>query len=503
MAQIVETRYLPDLRASFGREWSPGIDQDSRISILHVLGSPADFELGYFSDENEYPQSLFVHSNEREMIYLNMSRLEVGSDLYLGTLLHELQHLSQWNMDPNEEVWLNEGLSQVAETMAGLDTVDPDPYLQQPGIRLDRWSHSADEVYAHYAASYLYLLYLWQRAGEAAVRELVGHPYNGLVSVQAVLAGYLPGVTLEQFTADWATATYLDANDGQGDMAYDRVNLDSPALATRARRLPFSSVNELNQFAVDYIDLDVTGPIRITFVGDTVVELVDAPPPSGGRFWFAKAGNSTEATLTTAIDLTKSADPQLIFDTWYDLEAGWDFAYLTVSVDNGQSWQTLPGQATVAGQYGPAWNGRSGSEEDDVSRWVTEAVSLAAYAGQTVLLRFDVLADFERPSRGFAVAQAHVVTEEAARQPIAWQSNGFVETGWLLPQAWGVRVVRGGASPEVFALTPDSSGLAQIDVNLGPAGGGVVVVPLTAPAADPVQYWLSVESPVAAGTATP
>ena len=36
------------------------------------------------------------------MLYLNMGNLTVGEDLYYGTLVHEFQHLAQWNVDGNE-----------------------------------------------------------------------------------------------------------------------------------------------------------------------------------------------------------------------------------------------------------------------------------------------------------------------------------------------------------------------------------------------------------------
>ncbi|MHC5804586.1 hypothetical protein ACYTX7_10290, partial [Streptococcus pyogenes] len=77
--------------------------------------------LGYFTDENQYPRSLFSQSNEREMIYLNMGQLTLGTPLYDGTLVHEVQHLIQWNLYDNEDQWFNEGLSQIAEVIAGLD----------------------------------------------------------------------------------------------------------------------------------------------------------------------------------------------------------------------------------------------------------------------------------------------------------------------------------------------------------------------------------------------
>ena len=205
----IRDSYYPILTRVFGQEWRPGIDGDPRFTVFHVLGASDTVELGYFSDENEYPRALFADSNEREMIYLNMARLEAGTPLYDGTLVHEVQHLIQWNLDGNEDRWLNEGLSQVAETLLGLATVDPHPFLEQTQVRLDRWGGES-EALIHYANSYLFVLYLWEQLGDAALSELARHPANGLAAVRAVLAGHRPGLPLEEFAADWATALYLD-----------------------------------------------------------------------------------------------------------------------------------------------------------------------------------------------------------------------------------------------------------------------------------------------------
>ena len=140
-AEHLETNYYARLNHLFGQPWEPGIDGDSRFSVLHLAGSGDIYELGYFSDQDEYPQTIFQDSNEQEIIFLNMGQLEIGSELYFGTLVHELQHLSQWNLDKNESTWFNEGISQLAEQYVELNTALPDAYLSQPDTRLDRWEY--------------------------------------------------------------------------------------------------------------------------------------------------------------------------------------------------------------------------------------------------------------------------------------------------------------------------------------------------------------------------
>lgn len=485
-AERLRAFYYPLLRRNFGQEWRPGVDGDPRFNVLHVYGSPDAHELGYFTDEDQYPRALFAQSNEREMVYLNMSQLEAGTALYEGTLVHEIQHLIQWNLDPNEATWLNEGLSQMAETMAGLDTVAPGPYLEQPYVRLDGWSEAEPDIFAHYAASYLYLSYFWHQAGEAALRELARHPADGLAAVRAVLAGHLPDRTLEAFTGDWAAALYLAGRPVESRYRLAHTGDLGPLFfANRARRLPFETTAVLDQYAIDAVDLDISGRVVISFAGDTTVPLIDAGPPGGETFWYALPGNSSQARLTAAVDLSGANGASLEFDVWHDLESGYDFAYLSISADGGRTWTMLPPARAAIGPYGPAWSGRS----DANGGWRHESIRLDAYAGRPVQLRFDVITDFENVGRGFAVA--NLAVSQAAGQPV-WRGEGFVETGRLLPQHWEVRLIQEGEMPAVVPLVLDAGNRAQLAIDLGAEGGALLIMPLTPFTASPADYWIHV-----------
>ena len=204
-AETFEREYYPRLIHLFGQEWRPGVDNDPHFSVLHLAGDEAsDAELGYFYSGDEYPRALSSGSNEQELVYLHANALAPGSDLYSGTLVHEFQHLVQWYLDGNESVWLDEGLSQLAELYVGLDTAETLDYLQAPETPLHRWG-SGESIYAHYAATYLFCVYFWEQLGEEAVQELARHPANGLAAVASVLAGTGADRSL---TGSWATGVW-------------------------------------------------------------------------------------------------------------------------------------------------------------------------------------------------------------------------------------------------------------------------------------------------------
>ena len=185
------------------------------------------------------------------MIYLNMTALELGEDLYYGTLIHEIgasQFIGLWIK--MKAPGLTKVLSQLAEIYVGLKTAETDAYLEQPTVRLDGWEQDEDVVDAHYAAGYLFSVYFWEQLGETAVQELFRSPKNSLASVQQILLGYRPDLSLEQFVANWATANILDDPTAGAEYGYVNLNLARPLFENRVRQLPFDSNPSLNQYGV-------------------------------------------------------------------------------------------------------------------------------------------------------------------------------------------------------------------------------------------------------------
>ena len=102
-------------------------------------------------------------------------------------------------------------------------------------------------------------------------------------------------------------------------------------------------------------------------------------------------------TLTRAFDLTGLSQATLEVWLWYDIEEDWDYAYIEVSTDAGQTWDILRGQYTTdsnpnGNSFGHAYSGKSGSA-DEAPDWVEEEIDLAPYVGQEILLRFEYITD--------------------------------------------------------------------------------------------------------------
>jgi len=112
----------PTVRFFFGEEWSPGIDNDPRLHILHVESLTGAG--GMFDSYSEFPLAIHPDSNQREMFMISMADYEFGDDAYLAVLTHEFQHMVQWNVDANEHGWADEGFAQLAERIVGFSQVE-------------------------------------------------------------------------------------------------------------------------------------------------------------------------------------------------------------------------------------------------------------------------------------------------------------------------------------------------------------------------------------------
>ncbi len=490
-AERLENEYYPRLTALFGNEWQPGIDGDPHFSVVHIEGDRDAGELGWFTDANEYPETIIEGSNEQEMLYLVMGNLDTDEPLYDGTLVHEVQHLIQWHVDSNETSWMNEGLSQLAETYMGLDTVDSFDYLIAPETRLNAWDNEID-VDAHYASAYLYAMYIWEQLGDGGVQALSRHPANGLAGVRAVLAEFAPDRSLEQFTADWAAANYLDDPAG-GRYGYRAIELDDVSIYQKLEDAATGEVNTLAPFGVHYIELDEDGGTTVSFVGDTVAPLIGNPPLRGEQFWYAPSVDNVNAVLQRPFDLTTLDSATLTFDAWYDLEEDWDFAYLSVSEDGGANWNLLVPDESTAGEFGPGWNGRSDG-------WINERVSLNSYVGEEIIVRFDLLTDSAINGRGFAVdnfaiAELGYADDVEAGLPDlltdgGWKTSGFVPTGWQLPQQWSVQWTHDGIV-EVLSLNELNQGEWMLGEENGRFSDSVLIIMPQTPFVDQAAtYWL-------------
>jgi len=468
-AHEFEEQIYPTNRQYFGSEWSPGVDNDVHI---HVLNASLPSVGGYYSSNDEYPRTVNPFSNEKEMVYINAGYVEPGDEEYGNYLAHEFQHMIHWNVDPNEDTWVNEGCAQTAETLNGYDAWIR-AFLSEPDTQLTAWADDMVDAGPYYDASHLFMYYFAERFGPDLMRELTATEADGMEGLEEVLVENGAGLTSDDVFRDWVIANFLnDSSIGDGRYGYRGISLPGTvAVDHRHRDYPDSRVSTVHQYAADYIELEHgRGELVIEFAGSTQVKLVDNEPRSGSYEWWSNRGDVSDMTLTREFDLGQVEAATLEFWTWYDIEDDYDYAYVEVSTNGGQKWDLLSGEHTVdtnpyGNNFGHGYTGTSGGGERAV--WVKEQLDLTPYVGQKVLIRFEYVTDDAYNDPGLCIDDISIPelgyyydTETDG----GWTAEGFVRSTNIVPQRWIVQVITFGADTEIRQMDLGETGAGRLEL---------------------------------------
>ncbi|MFD0784055.1 choice-of-anchor J domain-containing protein [Micromonospora azadirachtae] len=355
---------------------------------------------------------------------------------YEGTFAHEWQHLAQYYTDPFEGVWLNEGLSDFAQTLTGYvntkaTVFDPGadshlfcyqgfgtvqtPYNANPRDcggpenSLNLWDESpnANAVLADYGNAYAFIQFLYDRYGNDIVHRLHNDgDRQGLASLKEALKS--EGANdMYQVVHDYQTMTLVDkivGDSSRGTMLgvpksrvtseslRSTVNLDNPAAYATpgaapngADYVPLQNSNGKLLRGSDLKSLSFQGSKTLPAQPLAWTVVTDDPDRAGNPVLFSGNGNNTDAGAVTEVTVP-TTDPTLRFVAKYGAELGFDYGYVTVSTDGGATYTAIAGDKTVDGPLGPGVNGTTNGFE-------AHSYDLSAYAGKSILLGFRYVSD--------------------------------------------------------------------------------------------------------------
>ena len=479
-------KIYPQVRAFFGPEPNPGIDGDPRLHILHASSLGRGIA-GYFSGADAFSSLANPFSNQKEMFSISLDWLHQLRDyqLYESVLAHEFQHMVHWHNDRNEETWVNEGLSELAQEVAGYppDLGFVHVYARQPDTQLNTWSINPNDNGRHYGSAYLFMAYFLQRFGEEMTRAVVSQPENGTRGFDVVLQEAGLNLSFEDVFADWVVANYVGdfvALAQYGISGYEQLQPPEPALAESVNRLPVGTRNGfVRNFGVDYISLNGRGDASIYFQGNTTTRFAGVEQFSGNRAWWSNRADDSDVRLTREFDLvgvSPGDDLMMTVRMWFDIEEDYDYGYVLVSLDD-RKWDILPGQRTTTenpsgNSFGAAYTAQSApSRLARTPGWIEETFDLRPYAGKKVSIRFEYVTDdavnapgwfidkFEIPAIGYATDWADGAD--------GWESQGWLLTDNTLPQEWLVQtlVFHRGVLAGFERLPVDSDGSLRIDLD--------------------------------------
>ncbi|PDW03794.1 immune inhibitor A domain-containing protein [Candidatus Viridilinea mediisalina] len=512
-AQHFEQEIYPRTREIFGSEAQPGVDGDLRITILNAR-DPSGRVLGYYSSQDSLPRQVNRYSNEREMFFMNIALMPFEDPKYLDVLAHEFQHMIHQHEQPGSAIWFNEGASQLASDLNGyVHHSFPLLYLANPDVQLTSWRSGPGRSGGHYGAAHLFMRYIYaQYAGEAQIRPLIrANAGKNLEAFVTLAAQTHPDIqSFGTLVANWAVANLIDDPEvGDGRYTYATGHELPNLLTQRIRPVPVAlgrHPGSLAQFGAAYMELP-NNASHVSFEGASLVPLVGAQP-LGQSAWWSFYGDDSVATLTGAFDLRELERATLQFDAWYEIELDYDYAFVSVSTDDGLTWETLPGTLTT--DYDPQGvnygfgitgiSGHPGADLDDHVRgiWVEERMDLTPYVGQEILLRFWQINDQALEGAGIMLDNIAIpeldFLDDAESDAAGWAADGFVRVSGELPQQWEVRLVRRPANGlmqvENLEVAADGSAEAQLQPD---ERAVLVLVPTTPHTQERASYVVLVE----------
>ena len=442
-----ESTIYPQVTGVFGSEWTPGVDGDPH---LYVINANLRGVGGYFSAADEYPRALRPVSNEIEAIYINVRYLPPGSTVYSQVLAHELQHAAHWNADVSEETWVNEGLSELAVTVAGFPETSMQAFRTAGPTSLLLWPANGVGTGKNYGAASMFMHYLSEHfGGRDNLRPLLEQPGDGIEGIDAYLEASGYEARFIDVFRDWALANLLDEDSGP----YGYADLPAPLPVYRNLASRNELASTIPQYANEYVRLEqLPGPVVLSFNGDAATPLLPVDASREGCWWSNK-GDVINSTLTAGLDLRQVENARLDYQVWFSIEEDWDYAYVELSEDSGETWTILETPLTSSDDpldvsFGPGYTGATDG-------WQNESLSLAKWAGQEIMVRFQYITDAAIHDHGLCLRHLRVHehgTEPAL--PAEWTPSGFVWTNNLVRQVFIVQVVYEGQGDSPNRVLP-------------------------------------------------
>jgi len=246
-----ETNIYLTLTRTFGSEWSPGIDKDTRITVLiHPMKKGTG---GYNNTADEYPKAQIPESNEREMVYLNANYINTADAKVF--LAHELVHLITFNQKNktygvSEDIWLNEARAEYSATLLGynkdysgsnLERRVKD-FLEKPSDSLTEWRDTS----ADYGVVNLFTQYLVDHYGINILADSLKLRKTGIESLNAVLSQYGFQKDFSQIFTDWVITVLINDCEISEKYCYYDQNLKNFRVTPLVNYLPFIGQSTLS-----------------------------------------------------------------------------------------------------------------------------------------------------------------------------------------------------------------------------------------------------------------
>ncbi|MFX1535076.1 MAG: hypothetical protein ACFFDI_12700 [Promethearchaeota archaeon] len=387
--------------------------------------------------------------------YAEHPELEVTRPyVYDSTLAHEFQHNIHRDYQSDPATFMNEGCSMYAEYICGygVEANYFNSYFATPDNSLTEWGDQGDiNILADYGVAALWTIYLSEHyGGGPLITEYVQSGIPGIEGINAALATLGYSATFEDVYHDWRIANLIRSDyPGGGRYNYHSIDLNDPEIIPARvydQSAPVSWMRGTdfgNTITILGYDTGVSliGPhgsdyIRLTGGGSTFKTLKfngDDTAVYGWYLtadgWYSGAANLLN-TLLVGEAYVDPGNPTLDLTTYWDIEDYWDFGFVQVSTNGGASWTSLENEYTTY-DHDPSAHPDVLANLPGLTGWsggdVAMAFDLSAYAGQTVLVGFRYVTDWNTLYEGWYIREASV-----SGTPLDLAPTGYPEADFMV-----------------------------------------------------------------------
>jgi hypothetical protein len=235
------------------------IDQDSLVYLIYYnVGTFHGYSFdGFWQYFDEFYDTTAMrrwgyHSNEIECVYLDCWPQDPSTDYRIAIAAHEFGHMIQWNYDPAESLWVNEGFCELAMWLFGAPD-DISGFNTNPDNDLTAF----DGDWADYIKTYLWSLYLYEqyggRVGTDLVHNIIASP---AVSIAGVDSGFSSTGLNQRFDGafdDWVLANIIaDTTLAGGRFGYFGEAVPRFSCWATHSTYPVSRTGSLSRWAGEY-----------------------------------------------------------------------------------------------------------------------------------------------------------------------------------------------------------------------------------------------------------
>ncbi len=336
----------------------PDVDGDGRYNILfaHDLNTT---NIMSYNPVNSVPTQYVANgwTNQQEIFIINTSAapsLSLGAPAYVQLVVRKFYSLLVEHNNPSQAPWLREAQSWYMWLQSQQQDIGPadfQTFFQTPDLPL---TSTDTERAAITAVGQMFLRYVEQRFGAGIVQELFTSNGSGLDQLTSVLAanGMTDLVTDKPITgqdvfADFALANALNnVSVGDGRFGYTMQAATGLSAATRGAQdnfdfqIPRFSVE---QYGTNYLALSATKSVefQLAFDGIPVIPRLLMPNQPDNHFYWSGDGLYQNTSFSRTFDLSAVQSATLTFDAWHQLTEGWNYGYVSVSTDGGQTFKPL------------------------------------------------------------------------------------------------------------------------------------------------------------------